>query len=204
MFDFWNGIFIGLVVSAPLGPIGILCLNYAFSHGFRLATLAGLGAAIADTTYAVIAGFGLTFVSEWLLEHYLLFGLFGGSFLIFLGYKIFTAPPIKEFATITHGSELQALFSTFLFTISNPLTVMVFATLFGCLATAEGSRTTFDTSCLVIGVFLGSMIWWTFLSFAGSYLRSKVDMGLLNTIRKAVAIGIMGFGAGFMVYMYTL
>jgi len=204
MFDFWNGILVGLAVSAPLGPIGILCLNYAFSQGFRLATLAGLGAAVADTTYAVIAGFGLTFVSEWLLEHYLIFGLFGGIFLIFLGYKIVTAPPIERLATITAGNELQALFSTFLFTISNPLTLIVFATLFGCLATAEGSRSTFDTTCLVAGVFLGSMIWWTFLSFAGTFLRSKVDLKFLNVIRKVVGVGVMGFGASFMIYTYSL
>ena len=111
MFDLWNGVVVGLAVSAPLGPIGMLCLNYAFSHGFRLAVLAGLGAAIADTLYACIAGYGLTFLNEWLLEHYLIFGLFGGTFLVYLGYRIFTAAPIERIVTITHGNEIQALLS---------------------------------------------------------------------------------------------
>jgi len=202
MFDLWNGIIVGLVISAPLGPIGMLCLNYAFSHGFRLAVFAGLGAAFADTMYAIIAGYGLTFVNEWLLEHYLIFGLFGGLFLIYLGYRIFTALPIERFATITHGNELQALLSTLLFTISNPLTLIVFATLFGCLTTTEGTRTFFETLLLVVGVFLGSMLWWTFLSFIGSYLRSKVNIKFLNLTRKIVGAGIMGFGVCFMVYTY--
>ena len=204
MFDLWNGIVVGLAISAPLGPIGMLCLNYAFSHGFRLAVLAGLGAAIADTTYAIIAGYGLTFVSEWLLDHYLIFGLFGGSFLIYLGYRIFSATPIERLVTITHGNEWTALLSTLLFTISNPLTLIVFATLFGCLTTTDGTRTFLETLLLITGVFLGSMLWWTILSFIGSYLRSRVNVKFLNCTRKVVGAGIMGFGACFMVYTYTL
>lgn len=200
MFDLLNGIAVGLAISAPLGPIGMLCLSYSFTHGFRLAVLAGLGAALADTLYAFISGFGLTFLSEWLLEHYLIFSLFGGGFLIFLGYRIFTSAPIERTAAVTYGSEFQAFFSTLLFTVSNPLTLIVFATLFACLTTAEGVRTNLETSLLVGGVFIGSMLWWTTLSLAGSLLRTKVSLKILSLVKRVVGIGVMGFGAFFMIF----
>lgn len=204
MFHLLNGVIIGLAVSAPLGPIGMICLNYAFSHGFRLAILAGLGAAIADTTYACIAGYGLGFVSEWLLDHYFTFSLVGGAFLVGLGFHIATAPPVKRMVQITHGSEASALFSTMFFTFSNPLTLIVFATLFGCMATTEGTRTAADTTFLVTGIFVGAMFWWTSLSLLGTYLRSKISVGLLNRVRKLVGLGIMGFGACFFVYTWWI
>ncbi|NGX58610.1 MAG: hypothetical protein K940chlam3_01517 [Chlamydiae bacterium] len=202
MFDLLNGLAVGLAISAPLGPIGMLCLNYAFTQGFRLAVFAGLGAAVADTIYASITGFGLTFLSEWLLEHYLIFGIFGGLFLIYLGYRIFTSAPIERIATVTHTNELQAFLSTLLFTISNPLTLIVFATLFGCLTTTERIRTHLETSFLVIGVFAGSMLWWTILSLTASLLRSRINIKILNLVRKVVGTGIMSFGAFFMLYTF--
>ncbi len=202
MYEALNGIVIGLAVSAPLGPIGILCLNYGFSRGFRVALLAGLGAAIADTLYSALAGWGLTSISEWLLEYYLIFGIFGGSFLCYIGWRIFTAPPIEHFSGASYTTELQAFLSTFFFTISNPLTIILFGTLFACLAATEGGRTHTETSILVAGVFGGSMVWWTLLSLTASLLRTRIKFHYLNLIRKFVGGAIIAFGAFFIIYSF--
>jgi threonine/homoserine/homoserine lactone efflux protein len=202
MYEALNGIIIGLAVSAPLGPIGILCLNYGFSQGFRAAVLAGLGAALADTFYSALAGYGLTSVSDWLLEHYLIFGIFGGCFLCYIGWRIFTAPPIKKFSEVAYTPEYQAFLSTFLFTISNPLTIIIFGTLFACLAATEGGRTNVETSLLVAGVFGGSMIWWTLLSLTATLLRTRINLGFLNLVRKLVGAAVIAFGLFFIAYSF--
>lgn len=190
---FWlKGLLIGLVASAPLGPIGFICLNYAISQGFRLAILAGLGAALADVLFASISGFGLYGVTDWFQQNYLYIGTFGGLFLMGLGIHLLRSHPIELQTHIDHKSEAEAFLSTFIFTLSNPVTILVFTTLICCYG--PKAETTSETLAMLSGVFIGAMIWWTSLSLVGTYTRHHVSFRALNLTRKATAYGVILFG----------
>ena len=86
---FLKGIVLGFSIAAPVGPIGILCIRRTLQFGRFSGLFSGLGAAAADVVYAVIAAFGLTFISNFLIAGQFWFQLIGGFFLIYLGWKTF-------------------------------------------------------------------------------------------------------------------
>ena len=84
---FIKGLIIGFAIAAPVGPIGVLCIQRSLHNGFKIGLMTGLGAAFADGSYGLIAGFGLTALSSLLINHQFLIRLVGGLFLIYLGIK---------------------------------------------------------------------------------------------------------------------
>lgn len=194
IFNLIKGLLVGLTVSAPLGPIGLLCLHYSVSQGFRLAIVAGLGAAVADTLFAAIAGFGLQAISEWLHTHYTLLAFIGGLFLSFLGLKIWMADPLLEDKKEISCSGWSAFFSTFFFTLSNPITLLTFAVFFSCIPEGLGICSWDHISLILLGIFLGAMLWWVLLALSGTYLRANANLVLLNQVRSGFSFLIMIFG----------
>lgn len=75
-----KGMLIGFSVAAPVGPIGVLTINRTLTQGRIQGFATGMGATLADTVYGVIAGFGLTIVSSFLMEQEFLLKLIGGFF----------------------------------------------------------------------------------------------------------------------------
>jgi threonine/homoserine/homoserine lactone efflux protein len=197
MIEFLISVVIGLALSAPLGPIGILCLNYALSKGFRSALLAGLGAAAADTFYVGIAAFSLGTVSHWFLENSLYLGLFGGTLLLLLGYRIATNPLDHEKKEVKNHSFLTTFASTFFFTLSNPFTLLVAASLIGCLIPHSEGRSNAESATIVAGIFVGCMLWWTLLALIGRYFRNHLGLSLLRRIKKSIGIAVILFGLFF-------
>lgn len=159
-----KGLIIGFSIAAPVGPIGILCIQRTMAKG-RIAGLAtGLGAATADGIYGCIAGFGLSFISQFLINQQLWLKLGGGLFLGYLGIRTILAKP-KEKA-IASGSKglLSDYLSTFLLTLTNPMTILSFTAIFAGLGLAAGAGDYLAAITLVAGVFLGSAGWWLLLT----------------------------------------
>ena len=194
IYQLIKGLLVGLTVSAPLGPIALLCLHYSVSQGFRLALLAGLGAAVADTLFASLASFGLSTISDWLHNHYTTLGLLGGVFLVLLGLKIWHAEPLVEDKREVTSSGVSAFFTTFFLTLSNPITFLTFAVFFSCIPEGIGICSWDHMSFILAGIFLGAMLWWVLLAFSGTYLRAKANLVLLNKIRSGFSLLIFLFG----------
>ena len=93
---FIKGILIGLLVSAPLGPIGVLCIQRTLNRGYMSGFVSGLGAAAADIIFAVIAGFGLTIIINFIEEKHIYFQILGGLFVLYIGLRIFNTNPVKQ------------------------------------------------------------------------------------------------------------
>jgi threonine/homoserine/homoserine lactone efflux protein len=96
LYFLFKGFLIGFSIAAPVGPIGVLCIRRTLAQGRLTGLLSGLGAATADALYGCAAGFGLTFVSTFLLDQQLWLKLLGSLFLIYLGLKTFLARPAEE------------------------------------------------------------------------------------------------------------
>jgi threonine/homoserine/homoserine lactone efflux protein len=182
--------------------------------------VSGLGAASADAVYGSIAGFGITVLSSILLTYRASIRLGGGLLLVYLGVQSFRAEPAATAPTATadptepaatndtidtteptafNASDsggralLRDYGSTFLLTITNPMTLLAFIGIF----TGSGigvSGDYLDATVLVCGVFLGSALWWFALSTGVSHFRTRFSRSLMRQVNRLVGVVIVGFG----------
>jgi len=135
-----RGIIIRFSIAAPVGPIGVLCIRRTLAEGRVYGLISGLGAATADAIYGCVAGFGLTFISSFLISQQIWLRLIGGGFLCLLGIRIFLSEPAKQAASTKGNGFLSAYASTFLLTATNPMTILSFAAIFAGLGVGSTSK----------------------------------------------------------------
>ncbi len=196
---FLKSLIIGFSIAAPVGPIGILCIRRTLADGRRAGFISGLGAATADAFYGAIAAFGLTFISSFLINQSIWLRLAGGLFLIFLGIKtIFAKPELNEALDKSHDSYrgmIRYYMSTFFLTISNPLTIISFAAIFAGFGAANiNTQGYFAAMMMVLGIFIGSSVWWFALTFITGLLRQRINRKTLIWINRVAGAVIVLFG----------
>ncbi len=189
-----KGILLGFSIAAPVGPIGVLCIRRTLSGGRASGFVSGLGAATADAFYGSIAGFGLTFISGFMISQQTWLRLLGGAFLMYLGIRTFLAKTGQAAATASGDGLAGAYASTLFLTLTNPLTIISFAAMFAGLGIASGSSDYASAAALVAGVFLGSASWWFILSGGVSVFRSRFDLQAMNWVNRFSGAIILGFG----------
>src|SRR5438477_9482083 len=170
---FFKGLVLGFAIAAPVGPIGVLCIRRSLADGQAAGLATGLGAATADTLYGCVAAFGLTAVSDYLLKQRLWLGLIGGLFLCYLGVRTFLTKTSESPAVANRSGLAGAYFSTFLLTVTNPMTILSFVAVFAGLGLATSSNY-LSAALLVAGVFVGSGLWWLLLSGGAALFRSRI------------------------------
>lgn len=159
---FIRGILTGLVVSMfSIGPVGALCIQRTLSKGQRSGFLSGLGAATADTTYAVIAFFALSFVQNFLEQNNLWFKLLGGVCIIAIGIYIFLQNPVVQIRRNRAGKSnlWRDFLSVFLLTIANPAVTLIFVGLFGMFGISNDAGDV-NGVAMILGVICGTAGWW--------------------------------------------
>jgi threonine/homoserine/homoserine lactone efflux protein len=192
---FLKSLFIGFVIAAPVGPIGVLCARRTLMHGRRAGFFSGMGAATADAIYGFIAAFGLTFVSDLLVEHQSWLRLIGGTILVFMGVKAFRALPVKKCDLPRSARHYAGMYSsTFFLTLTNPMTIFSFAAVFAGFGLAGTKGSILDAGILVVGVFLGSALWWLFLVGIFSLYRKRFQSHELIWVNRITGVIIAGSG----------
>ena len=191
---FLRGLVIGFTIAAPVGPIGILCIRRTLAEGRIAGFVSGLGAASADAIYGCIAGFGLTFISSFLISHQAWLRLIGGAFLCYLGVRTFLARPAKPAAPDAEYRLAGNYFSTFALTLTNPLTILSFAVIFAGLGLADTGGNYVTAVILVLGVFCGSALWWLLLSSGVSLFQAKFSTNGLLWVNRCAGALITVFG----------
>lgn len=189
-----RGLIMGFSIAAPVGPIGVLCIRRTLAEGQRAGLFTGLGAATADAIYGCIAGFGLFFISGILVAQEIWLRLAGGLFLCYLGVRTFTAIPAEHFSKVKRYDLIGAYVSTFVLTLTNPMTVISFVAIFNGLGVATGGVDYASASLLVLGVFSGSVLWWAVLSGTVSLFRRRFDLNWLRWMNRVSGSVIAGFG----------
>ena len=191
----YKGLILGFSVAAPVGPIGVLCINRTINKGYVSGIISGLGAATADLIYGLIAGLGLTVISNTLIENKLLIQSVGLLFLFYLGIKTLLK---KQRDFETEDSKKSGLFkdylTTFMLTITNPVTILFFLAVFAGLGLTNSQNNNLSTILLVLGVFSGSGFWWIFLSGLTYKLKNKISKKIFKKIDFVSGIIILVFG----------
>lgn len=194
-----KGLVIGFAIAAPVGPIGVLCIRTTLAQGRLAGLVTGLGAATADGIYGSIAAFGVTFVSEPLIEQQDWFRLVGGLFLCYLGLRVLLTVPVERAVVARRGGLAAAYASTFLLTVVNPATILSFAAVFAGLGIASEGGHYLSAAALVLGVLAGSALWWLTLSGGVGALRSRFNPRALQWVNRISGVIITGFGVAALV-----
>ena len=192
--SFPEGMVIGLSIAAPVGPIGLLCIQRTLAKGRASGLVSGLGAASADALYGGVAGFGITSVSGFLVTQQLWIRLLGGLFLILLGARVFLrVPPSSAEGTrrLNLGGDYA---STLGLTLSNPMTIISFAAIFVGLGLVGSSGDFASATPLVLGVFAGSALWWVILSTSVGAIKGKLRPLHLRWINRLSGAIIVCYG----------
>src|SRR5205823_3963372 len=173
---FLKGIAVGIVIAVPVGPVGVMCIRRTVFEGKLAGFVSGLGAATADAVFGIIAGFGLTVVSDWLLGYQDWLRLGGAGFLLYIGISAFGADPLRGTQSQRDPEGLLADYaSTFVLTITNPITILAFFAIFAGIGLSGAEATLGRAAILVLGVWLGSLLWWAALAFGAGMVRLSFD-----------------------------
>jgi arginine exporter protein ArgO len=183
MDSFPQGMVIGFAVAAPVGPIGVLVIQR--SLGSALVGLStGLGAAVADATYALVGTLATTLVARvvaasWVLE------LVGGIALAALAFRALRKPTMAVVTGTTSSLALVRAFGETVFlTAANPATILSFA----AIAASQGLARTSHAQLFAAGVFVGSAAWWLLLSSSVRFGSRRLTPRGLRVIHVASAV----------------
>ena len=196
----FKGMLVGLMVSIPLGPMGVLIIQKTLHKGALSGFIAGMGAASADFFYASVTAFGLGYVINTVQTHELLLQIIGGIFLLCIGLKIYFDNPIRQIRQRRQGRVsktglLGDYLSLFFLTVSNPITVVVFMAVFAGMSVFGESSSLLGELLVVIGVLLGGGVWWYTLSTLVNIFRKKFRLRVLITINRVSGLVITILGA---------
>jgi threonine/homoserine/homoserine lactone efflux protein len=195
-----RGFILGISIAAPVGPIGLICIQRTLLQGRISGFASGIGAATADALYGFIAGFGLTFLSGFLVAQQLWLRLAGGLFLCYLGVHTLASRPSQE----PHERDPKGLvgnyLTAFILTLTNPMTILSFIGIFAGMGLAQSQGDYSRAIVLVLGVFSGSALWWLILSLGVSRFKKLTSpkwMVRLNWIAGSVIFlfGILAFAS---------
>jgi threonine/homoserine/homoserine lactone efflux protein len=193
----------GFVVAVPIGAIGAMCLRRALVGRWGTSLLTGFGAAAADAVLAAAAMFGLTLLTRYIFEHRTPLLLVGGCFLIFIGVRMIRhrEPHIDpDSAGSPNGTRsvrgaLSAVSTGFVLTAINPATLLAFVGVFAGLGLfAHRLNNLLDHWSVILGVFCGSMLWWSTLTGAAIAVRRHLSLEFIVIINVVLGITVAGFG----------
>jgi len=194
---------IGLVVAAPIGPVNLVCIRRTLTFGALNGFLSGLGAALGDGVFAMVASFGLSAVSELVMHYESWFKVPGGLLLVALGAHTFYHEPIelngKDKTTAFAGAQdlPHTVASTFILTVTNPATLVAFTAIIAGGANDLGYQHTAPAAGLfVLSVISGSALWWFLLTLLIGMLHGQISSAWLDRINKisGALIGLSGLG----------
>jgi threonine/homoserine/homoserine lactone efflux protein len=188
-----KGIAVGIIIAVPVGPVGVMCVRRTIFASKLAGFVSGVGAATADAIFGCIAGFGLTVVSDWLIGYQQEFRIAGGAYLLWVGGSaLFATQEITPRSR--RRAEFRDFLSTFGLTLTNPITIIAFLAIFSAIL--PGEEATLDRAAmLVLGVWLGSMLWWLALSFGLSSLFHSFGPRQLRWINRGSGTILLVSGA---------
>jgi threonine/homoserine/homoserine lactone efflux protein len=190
-----KGIIIGFSLAAPVGPIGVLCIRRTIAHGSKRGLIVGLSAAAADMVYGIVAAFGITLVSNFISNQQHWIRLVGGCILLILGYHTLRSHPSTDTTTQETNGQTRIFLSTFLLTLTNPMTMFAFAAVFAGIGVEKALNNHWTASLLVAGVFLGSLTWFSSLTALVHFFKENISNNGIVLINKIAGSLLILFGA---------
>ena len=194
---FYRGLALGLIIAAPVGPVGLLCIRRSLQNGMIIGLATGLGAACADALFGAVAVLGVSAILAFIHHYEASIRLLGGAIVLFSAWHTWRDRPkppqpgeiVAKFLNLPREKTFQGILgcalSGFVITITNPLTL--FGTL-AVVATFGGITDRLEADLMITGIFSGSALWWFMLSGGVSFLRRQCTEKRILTINHITAI----------------
>ena len=191
-----QGIITGIVLSMPMGPISILCIQRTLYYGIKIGLLTAIGSALADGIFASLAVFGLTAITHYFSGYQFWIHLIGGLFLLYLGVSMLCSPPRSLDGHLQKTTSLRAFISAFLMTITNPVTIFSFMALFEGLRLINTQHTSTEAWMIVFGIMIGSSLWEFTLSISiQKFLFKHMSVKMMRIINVISGSTLLVFSA---------
>jgi threonine/homoserine/homoserine lactone efflux protein len=174
--------------------MSLLCMRRTLAGGFRPGLLSGLGVATADALFGAVAAFGLVAVTGFLVGQLPWLRLVGGAVLIWMGATTLWTRPVDTPAAGQEAGSAGVYVSTLALTLTNPTTILSFAALFAGLGLGAGEGDTTAAAAMVLGVFLGSALWWLILTGGIAIARRRLTTRLVRSVNALSGLALLGFG----------
>lgn len=191
MIYFIKAWLIGFAIAAPIGPIGLLCIKETLHYGVKGGLLVGVGAALADCVYAVVAAAGLSAVTNFLVNSASHIKVIGGFILLYLALQEFRSTSAKHAASVDTRGLKGLVPQIFILTLTNPMTILSYLAVFASFS--FGVVNFVQLFAIILGVFLGAMSWWLILANIVRVIQRKLSADWIQRIRNmaAVLLGVL-------------
>lgn len=201
---FFYGILIGLFVTAPLGPVGVMCIQRTINRGLKSGLITGIGAASADTLYSIIAGLGVGYLVTFIEEKKYWIQLIGAAIIILIAIKIFYTNPA---IAVRNGRNkknkpLEDFLSSFIVTLTNPTVLIVFLAAFARFGMVDENTDYFSASILIGGIFAGAFGWWYVLCNLINKFRNKIRLKNIWWLNKIMGVIVFILGVIALVELF--
>lgn len=197
-----KGLIVGVVVSAPLGPVGVLCIQRTLNKGRWYGFVTGLGAALSDICYALITGYGMSFMDVFLTKNQVLLQIIGSVMLFVFGIYTFRSNPVQSIRPVSSapGSYLHNFVTAFFVTFSNPLIIFLFIGLFARFSfVMPGSPLGFQLVGY-LAIILGALLWWFSITYFVNKVRTRFNLRGIWTLNRIIGVVVMFMSVIGLVY----
>lgn len=194
-----KGFIIGVVVSAPMGPVGVLCIQRTLNKGRWYGFVTGLGASISDIIYALLTGYGMSFIFDFINTNIFYLQLLGSVMLLAFGYYTFRSNPVKAIRPISpsKGTLFHNFITAFFVTLSNPLIIFLFIGLFARFTFVLPGIPLGEQMIGYMGIAIGAIAWWFGITYFVDKVRNRFNMRgiwMINRIIGGIVIVVALFG----------
>ncbi len=191
----WRGIAIGILISAPMGPVGILCIQRTLDKGRRTGFYTGVGAAFSDLFYCLLTGFGLSFIEEFIERNQNVIQLVGSAVLIGFSLYLFKKNPATRLKKPMQqeSSPKKNILAGFLFTFSNPLILFLIIGLFARFNFLMPEIRFYHYIIGFLSIFAGAIAWWWLVTYFIDKVRAHFNLRSMWLINRIIGIVILLF-----------
>lgn len=189
---FLKGILIGLIFGVPVGAVGAMTVQRTWEHGIKAGLLTGMGSSVADCIYAAIGVFGLTIISDFLLQYQGAIHLVGGTIVLLMGIRLLFRKGETVKVPAVSG-KVRMFLSSFAVATTNPAAILTFLFAFSWFGIA-GDNTKAGEWLVVLGVFVGTYLWWGGLAVAVALARKKKRADSFRKMNRIFGVVLSLFG----------
>ena len=182
-----------MIVSAPLGPVGVLCIQRTLNKGRWYGFVTGVGASLSDICYALLTGYGMSFVFDYVNKNIFYLQLFGSILLLVFGIYTFRSNPVRSLRPPSgnKGTYLHNFVTAFLVTLSNPLVIFLFVGLFARFSFVGNGALVSETVTGYVAIIMGALAWWFGITYFVNKVRSRFNLRGIWVLNRIIGVVVM-------------
>lgn len=202
-----KGMVIGIIASAPMGPVGVLCIQRTLNKGRWYGFVTGLGASLSDLFYAIITGYGMVFIFDFIENESNMFWLqlLGSLMLLVFGIYTFRSNPVQNLRPVSQskGTLWQNGITAFIVTLSNPLIIFLFIAMFARFSFTLPDMPSYEQAIGYVSILIGAVLWWFFVTFFVDKVRTRFDVRVIWILNRVIGVIVIVASIIATIFVFT-